>query len=140
MYARAVWVEKGKEMEGTVPFNWIYIKLNGSPEDARVLVVRKSEELDKFIFPPIIFQFLLPLQQGWVSRTILPTESEVAFTEVPVTSIPPTEREVPFPSIPPTEREVPVPSIPPTEREVPFPSIPPTEREVPFPSIPPTER
>ncbi|CAL9689630.1 unnamed protein product [Knipowitschia caucasica] len=23
MYARAVWVEKGKEMEGTVPFNWV---------------------------------------------------------------------------------------------------------------------
>uniref|UniRef100_A0AAV2MPB2 Uncharacterized protein n=1 Tax=Knipowitschia caucasica TaxID=637954 RepID=A0AAV2MPB2_KNICA len=50
--------------------------------------------------------FLYNKEQGWVSRTILPTESEVAFTEVPVTSIPPTEREVPFPSISPTEREI----------------------------------
>ena len=23
MYARAVWIEDGKEMEGTLPYNWI---------------------------------------------------------------------------------------------------------------------
>uniref|UniRef100_A0AAV2KIK1 AIG1-type G domain-containing protein n=1 Tax=Knipowitschia caucasica TaxID=637954 RepID=A0AAV2KIK1_KNICA len=194
MYARAVWVEKGKEMEDNLqecesyaltsqqeeeeeggckeiilPQKKLakgcfedYITDSDDGEESRMggkllpfpippadiysytqsTSIPVNREMSPVYFHPLFSSsfFLYNKEQGWVSRTILPTESEVAFTEVPFPSIPPTEREVPVTSIPPTEREVPVTSIPPTEREVPVTSIPPTEREVPVTSIPPTER
>ncbi|CAL9692662.1 unnamed protein product [Knipowitschia caucasica] len=47
---RARQLKKMQKIQHTWESNCkIYIKLNGSPEDARMLVVRKTEELDKFM-------------------------------------------------------------------------------------------